>query len=339
MQLLSAIYGEVAWRRRLWYARRPDVRRSLDCPVVSVGSLAAGGSGKTPLAGHVARLMRDFGERPAVLSRGYRRPRPQDGVVLVRDQEAIRAAWDVAGDEPFMLARSLRGVVVLVGADRYLAGRLAERWFGCSVHLLDDGFQHLALERDIDLLVVRLDEPDDARVLPAGRLRERLETARVADALLVPDASAADASALAVRLGVPRAFGVRRRTGELRRAEDGQPVADVAVKALAVAGIARPERFFEDLERAGIVVAARRTYRDHHPYTAADLRDLVGAARVAGADWIVTTEKDLVRLLPLGPPAVPLAWLPLDVSIEPAEGFCDWLVSRLAAARREPGLS
>jgi tetraacyldisaccharide 4'-kinase len=139
----------------------------LSRPVISIGALAAGGSGKTPLTAHVAETLVAMGERPAVLSRGYGRAEPVDGVVVVRDTERVVGALATAGDEPWMLAQALDGVAVVVAADRYLAGRLAETHLGVTVHLLDDGFQHFQLERGTDLLVVSPADLDDPVLLPA----------------------------------------------------------------------------------------------------------------------------------------------------------------------------
>jgi tetraacyldisaccharide 4'-kinase len=372
VQLLSAIYGEIAWRRRLWYVRRSDARRRLMRPVVSVGGLSAGGSGKTPLAAHLARLFLERDERPAVLSRGYGRRDPVDGVVVVRDASAVRAGLDQAGDEPLMLAHALEGAAVLVCPDRYLAGRLAETRLGCTVHVLDDGFQHLALDRDVDLLIVTTDELGDPRVLPAGRLRERVDVARAADALLVPDVSPETAAELASRLGVPRAFALTRHIGGLCRStslghpsassgraepvearaepfdsghpepvdtvrpEPVEPIPSSSVRrVVAVAGIAQPQRFFDDVRHMGINVAETRAYRDHHLYRQRDLDDLRETMRSAGAEWIVTTEKDFVRMRVLELGDLPLAWVRLEVTVEPAEEFRRWLFGRLASARAE----
>ena len=147
LSLISSFYAAAARRRRERYARRPDLRIRLRRPVVSVGNLAVGGRGKTPLVATLARLLLEAGERPAILSRGYGRTRPEDGVVVVRDPDGIRADLARSGDEPLMLARQLPGVSILVSGDRYLAGRLAEHHFGSTVHVLDDGFQHLQLDR------------------------------------------------------------------------------------------------------------------------------------------------------------------------------------------------
>src|SRR6188768_3623822 len=152
--MLSDIYAAIVRRRRERYARRADLRRRLRRPVISVGNLAVGGRGKTPMVAAIARELLAMGERPAILTRGYARTRTEDGVVVVRDPDGIRADLARAGDEPLMLARCLPGASVLVCTDRYLAGRLAEHQFGASVHILDDGFQHLQLDRDIDIVMV-----------------------------------------------------------------------------------------------------------------------------------------------------------------------------------------
>jgi tetraacyldisaccharide 4'-kinase len=154
LRFLSRLYGRAAQSRRAWYGRHPDRVRHLARPVISVGNLVVGGSGKTPVVDTIARLLLAAGEHPVILSRGYGRRRQADGVVVVSDGQSIRVPVEESGDEPQMLARALAGVPVLVSPDRYLAGCLAERRFGCTVHLLDDGFQHVQLARDINLLVM-----------------------------------------------------------------------------------------------------------------------------------------------------------------------------------------
>src|SRR4029079_6398281 len=181
---LSSVYGAAATLRRRWYARDAGRRRRLGRPVISVGNLRVGGSGKTPVVAYLARLLLEWGEQPVVLTRGYARKIPRDGVTVGSDRSSVLADLSTAGDEPLMLARALAGVPVLVSADRYLSGVLSERRFDDSVHLLDDGFQHLELERDVDLLLLSEEDLTD-RPLPGGRLRERLEAARHADAALV----------------------------------------------------------------------------------------------------------------------------------------------------------
>jgi tetraacyldisaccharide 4'-kinase len=335
----------VASARRAWFAGRAHAVRRLPIPVVSVGNLAVGGSGKTPVAAHVARLLLDRGERPAILSRGYGRRVRQDGVLVVSDGTSVLETVERAGDEPFMLAHALPHVPVLVCDDRDLAGQLAWRRLGATVAVLDDGFQHLRLARDLNLLLVSLDDLRD-EVLPAGRLREPLSAARAADAVLVPltdpepdtgrggEAGHAVAKELAARLGVARAFSVRSTPGELRpvTAHPAPPHRDERV--VAVCGVARPQRFLNTLERQGWRVADSLVFKDHHWFTASDLRRIDEAVDVVHAAAVLTTEKDAVRLQALAAaPRTPWWMVPVDVSIEPGAVFADWLASCVRTAR------
>ena len=168
MNLLSAAYGRATSLRRAWYERAPHRARRLGQPVISVGTLVVGGSGKPPLVAALAKRRLAAGERPAILSRGYGRRDAADGIVVVSDGEQVLATPSQSGDEPYMLASTLPGVPVLSSADRYLSGCLAERRFGCTVHLLDDGFQHVQLARDLDLLLMSGEDLDE-RLLPFRR--------------------------------------------------------------------------------------------------------------------------------------------------------------------------
>lgn len=333
--MLSHVYGQAVRWRRSWYARHPQARRRLARPVISVGNLTVGGSGKTPCVAHVTRLLLAEGERPAILSRGYARRVAADGVVVVSDGTRLRADLDRSGDEPLMLARGLPDAAVLVSSDRYLAGRLAERRLGCTVHVLDDGFQHLGLQRDLDLLLLGPRDVDEGQVLPRGRLREPPTAAGAADALIVTGGTETEAEGLAARLGVAQVFTMRGRQELARLVEpSGQPVeGHHEVDAIAVAGIARPDRFFADLRSAGWALRRTITFRDHHAYSTQDVERLAGQVRADGVDLVVTTEKDLMRLLPHRPLPFPLAWVPLTVEVEPADRFESWLTQRLAAAR------
>lgn len=351
MNALSVVYGRIASARRHWYERRPDRRVRLERPVISVGNLTVGGSGKTPLVAALARLLQSRGERPAVLSRGYARRRNPDGVVVAGDGRGAVAPLDECGDEPTMLAGALAGVPVLVCPERALAGQLAVRAFDSSVLLLDDGFQHLPLARDVDLLVVSPEDLDD-RVLPAGRLREPLDAARRADAVLV-HGTAAEASDVAARLGVPAAFAVTRHYQPLYWLGSTTPCgSQCCERVVAVAGIARPRRFFDALAGMRWTVAREIAFQDHHQYSPRDLARVQAAAAEVGATMIVTTEKDAVRVAALGgwvpagdteagrvsqgAPAVAVPWavLPVTSVIEPADAFAAWLAARLESARR-----
>ena len=294
-----------------------------------------GGSGKTPVVAALARLLRQRGERPVILTRGYGRRDTREGVVVVSDGERVLESVERSGDEPQLLARTLPGVPVLVGADRYLAGVFAARHFAATVSILDDGFQHVQLERDVDLLLVSVADLND-RVAPAGRLREPLAAAHLADAVLVAGGEE-EVVAVAEAVKHPTIFRVKSTYGggsglksqdarlQLPEALNLEP--DANRRVVAFAGIARPERFFSALRSLGYDVARELTFADHHWYTARDIGRIQAAARDANATLIITTEKDAVRC------DLDCAVLPMRVDIEPAAEFEPWLMGRL---RRRP---
>ncbi|HET9196530.1 MAG TPA: tetraacyldisaccharide 4'-kinase [Vicinamibacterales bacterium] len=325
MKPLGAIYGGVARFRRSWYDRRPASRIRLPRPVISVGNLVTGGSGKTPVVAAVAAVLCRLGQRPAILSRGYGRSRLAPGIVVVTDGTGPLVPVEQSGDEPQMLARDIRGVPIVVAADRARAGQVAIDRFDSTVLILDDGFQHLRLERKIDLLV--LSSADLAeKLLPSGRLREPVSAASAADAVLAYG-SAADAEQLARRVGVAHSFCVTPRYLPLLALHGVLP-ADKRV--VAVAGIARPQRFFDALRKQGYDVAREFPFPDHHWFTTADVREIEAKVRELGASAVVTTAKDAMRLERYRSGLTsPWAILPLSVFVEPSAEFEAWLVSRL----------
>jgi tetraacyldisaccharide 4'-kinase len=332
--LLSAAYGAAAaWRRR-WYLRHPLRRHRLSRPVISVGSLRVGGSGKTPVVGHLARILIESGERPAVLTRGYARQTARDGVTVVADGVAVRAHVDEAGDEPLMLAHAVPGMIVTVCADRHLAGLLAER-LGATVHLLDDGFQHLALERDADLLLASEDDLTDAP-LPSGRLREDVSAAASADAALVTAGYDTAAQRVARALGIDTAFRVTRSIAapHMVAGEKASVVVPAGSRVFVVSGIARPERFTADIAAAGWHIAGAIAFRDHHRFTNADIRRIEREARAASSAIVLTTDKDAVRLAACELGDLPIASVPLTTGVEPDAQFREWLLERIAVARQ-----
>jgi tetraacyldisaccharide 4'-kinase len=325
---LSAAYGRAALWRRRWYARDPARVRRLARPVVSIGNLRVGGSGKTPVAAYVAALLREAGERPALLTRGYHREQESPGITVVSDGRSLLEPAERAGDEPLLLARTLANVPVLVSRDRYLAGRMAEARFGATVHVLDDGFQHFELGRTVDLLLAGEDDLAQA-VVPAGALREPLAAAASADAVLATTDTADAADRLARALGVSLAFRVTRKLGVPRDIRTSEAVfLPPKASVFVVAAIARPERFVADVISNGWHIAGTMTFRDHHAFTAADVERIETAARAAGTTSILTTEKDAVRLerraLDL-----PFVAVPLLTRVEPEDAFRQWLLDRL----------
>ena len=228
------------------------------------------------------------------------------------------------------------GAGVFVAADRHAAGQLAESKFGATVHVLDDGFQHLRLKRDVDLVVVTPRDLEEEKLLPEGRLREPRETIRRADALLVSGVSLIDARALAAKWGVPKAFTVTRTPAVPRMVEPygTAPRVPRSSPVVAVAGIARPERFLDDLTASGWTIADALIFRDHHRFDRGDVSRIARRVRETGASLVLTTEKDVMRLMSWRPLAFPLAWVPLAVGVEPADDFRLWLRWRLAITAR-----
>lgn len=341
----SRLYG--AYMRR----RRTAIRR-LPLPVVSIGNLTVGGTGKTPLAVDLARRVRALGLSPAVVSRGYRGGGERRGAV-VSDGCRLLQGPQAAGDEPYLIACLLPGVPVVVGRDRCRAGRLAWELFRPDVLILDDGFQHRRLGRDLDLLLLDWRRPfGSGRLLPAGELREPPEALARADAVVVTRAPA-DARALAspaagrilaacARGPVffcrhrPRAAalpgGAALPPSEFPRAP--VPPEWLGRRAFAFSGIARNEEFPPTAAALGFQPAGALAFPDHHRYRPRDVAAILAAARAAGAELLLTTEKDYARLV--GFPAWPLDRVVIGVDIafgRDEEPFAAFLQARLAAAR------
>lgn len=318
--------------RRRRYERRPRQQKHLSKPVISVGNLSVGGTGKSPVVSAIAQWLLDQGQRPAILSRGYGRADQADGVVVVSDGRSIRETIDRSGDEPLMLARQVPGAIVCVSPDRHVAGTLAEH-LGATVHVLDDGFQHLELARNLDILVTTVGEIPNGKVIPVGRLREPMDAASRAQVLVLSDANAGAAAAEAWTLGVSQSCGMQRTLGAPVRlmpdpaGEQGRELTEIEERpveppVLALAGIANPDRFVRALTEAGWHVADTMTFPDHHPYTPADLRAI--AAKAIASDAVVfTTDKDAVRLDPVVEAGLQdrLYRVPLVVEFDPADAL------------------
>jgi tetraacyldisaccharide 4'-kinase len=223
-----------------------------------------------------------------------------------------------------------------------MAAALAESALGCTVLVLDDGFQHTAMTRDVDVVIVTSEDLTDRR-LPFGRLRSPVSDLSRADAVVV-DGPWTEAAATALRGAVSveqtRLFSLSRAIGEARLIEQPDVVLTKTASVVAVAGIARPERFTESLEASGWHVARLLSFSDHHPYDRGDLQQMAKALRATGAAAIVTTEKDAVRLLPLRPLGVPVASVPLTIrltALHPSSAddeFEAWLLQQVRRVRR-----
>ncbi len=292
-----------------------------------------GGRGKTPVTALVARILLDAGERPAILSRGYGRRQRTEHVVVVSDGAHVLADLDRSGDEPLMLARNLPGVAVLVHEIRAMAAAVAERVVGATVHVLDDGFQHASIQRDVDIVIVTADDLSGRR-LPFGKLRSPVSALSDVDAVLIDgDGDDARRRVAGVVARPADVFAVRRSLGVPVALEPDRMPAHDGRRVVAVAGIARPARFFDALRLAGWDIAQVLPFPDHHRYAVADVERIARAARQSAALAVVTTEKDAVRLLPFRPLPIPFLAVPLHVAIEPRDRFRQWLLTRLTEVR------
>ncbi len=312
MNPLSAIYGGVVGARNALYDRGALRARRLQGGVVSVGNLSAGGSGKTPLVMLLGELLKAQGIKFDVLSRGY--GRTSRGVRLV-DPAGLPQEF---GDEPLLIARKLQ-VPVIVGEDRCEAGRFAESRFGAQLHLLDDGFQHRALARDFDIVLVTPQDAND-RLLPGGRLREPLSALRRADAVVLASGASAEAFPVEGKL----VWRVRR----------GLVPQNVPSRPVVFCGIARPQSFVLQLRAAHIEPVAEAFYRDHHAYGEKDVRELLELKRKSEADGFVTTEKDAVNLGGYLAALEPLAVVPVKMELADAANAVDTMLRKIGERKR-----
>lgn len=312
MNLFGSIYGAGVGVRNALYDRGLLHARRLRGPVVSVGNLSIGGSGKTPLVLLLGELLKARKVNFDILSRGYGRRRR--GVALVEPGGASRDF----GDEPLLMARRL-SVPVVVGEDRYQGGVFAENKFGPQLHLLDDGFQHRALARDFDIVLVT---PEDARdrMLPAGRLREPLTSLRRSDVVVLTSGAAPDSFPLNGKM--------------VWRARRGISLKNVPARPVVFCGIARPQNFVLQLRTSGIEPVAEAFYRDHHAYTEGDVRDLLKLRQRSEAEGFVTTEKDAINLGPYLSALEPLAVVPVKMELADAANAVDTMFRTIAQRRR-----
>ena len=307
---LSALYGAVTRTRLSLYQRGTFHTTRLERPVISVGNLTAGGTGKTPLVEWVAKTVAASGKKVCILTRGYRRENPRIEVI-VSDGHAILASPAEAGDEPYLLASNLLGLAAVISnPDRISAGRYAIETFDTECFVLDDGFQHLRLSRDLDIVTIDATNPwGGGRLLPYGRLREPMSALRRADCVVLTRCDQAATEIGALSATVQELLGDRpvfRSTMRAVRAPKREgPVA-------AFCAVGNPQSFFKQVSDSGYELVFERAFTDHHWYTQNDVDDLVRAATRAGATSLLTTAKDAVKLRSL---SFSLPWHVLEIEI------------------------
>jgi tetraacyldisaccharide 4'-kinase len=330
LALPAWVYGAGARLHRALYERGWRRRARLGCKVVSVGNLGVGGSGKTPTAAWLAAALAGRGRKVALATRGFAR-RGREPVCVVSDGQRVLASVAEAGDEPLLLAAHAPGVPVVVGRDRAQAGLRAQAAFAAEVLVLDDGFQHHRLARDVEVLVVDGGLGfGNRRLLPRGPLREPLALLARAHALGVVDGPLPpeDEALAAARAPAAFRFEARRRPAglwPLGGGGAGEPAESLAGRRVGLlSGIANPATLRHSVEALGARVVAERAFGDHHRYRA---RDLAGLS-VDASLW-VTTEKDALKILPRWAGEADLRVLRIELEVADPERLLAWLESRL----------
>ena len=304
---LGALYGAITRARLKLYQKGLLQTEEIGAPVISVGNITTGGTGKTPLVEWVVRTIAREHLRACILTRGYGRANPRERV-LVSDGKEILSDAREGGDEPFLLAEKLKGLAAVVSdADRVAAARWALENLGREVFILDDGFQHLRIKRDLDLVVIDATNPfGGGRLLPRGRLREPTEGLKRADSIIITRADqTAELDGLKLEVerlsgGLPiflsrtRLKGLRPYSGSML--DEGIAIDSSPRPVAAFCAIGNPQAFFSQLINAGHHLVYKKAFADHHSYNQRDVDELVNRATERGAQALLTTEKDAVKL-------------------------------------------
>jgi tetraacyldisaccharide 4'-kinase len=323
---LSLLYGAVTRTRLSLYRRGTFQTTKLDRPVISIGNITTGGTGKTPLVEYVARLIAARGKKVCILTRGYGRKDPHLQVI-VSDGYGVLASPTEAGDEPYLLATKLKGLAAVISsADRIAAGREAIKDFGTECFVLDDGFQHLRLARDLNIVTIDATNPwGGGRLLPHGRLRESIEGMSRADCVVITRCDQVESVSrlreeiLRVTGGKP-IFESHMRMVRVTPLKNGGETLSAPARVAAFCAVGNPVSFFENLRRAGFELAVEKSFPDHHVYSQDEIDSVIKAAKETCADALITTAKDAVKLRALSF-AMPCYVVEIEVAIEDADGF------------------
>lgn len=326
---LSWFYRTVIWIRNYCWTSGIFKQKRLPCPVISVGNIVVGGTGKTPAVAAIAKLLQNEGFQVAVLLRGYRRHSSEE-ITVVSNGEDRLCSREESGDEADMLARQLPNIPIIVGKQRYLTGKAAIDRFKSNVLILDDGFQHRQLARDVDILTIDATQPyGTGALLPIGTLREPISALQRADIILLTRTDAVDSN-------------IAKLKAELNRLAPNTPILEskhqptslywlnhtdkhtkmpienlTNKRLLAVCGIGNPDAFVATLGKYHPEAVELYAFPDHHVYTESDLQKIQYQMQLCGAEWVVTTQKDEQKLVPLST-ELPIVVLAIELVI--AEG-------------------
>ena len=334
LTLPALCYGALLRLRAMAYTAGVFSSRRLPRPVVSVGNLSVGGTGKTPMVALLARRLMARGKRVVVLSRGYGGSL-RGKTAVVADGNHVFLSPVEAGDEPVLLAMSVPGLMVVVGSDRYQAGLLAMERLAPDVFILDDGFQHLRLERDLNILLLDGSRPfGNGLTFPAGLLREPAGAVHRADLVVYTRCEGAPPQGVTEK---PSCGSTHQLTGAIPLS-GGEELSFSGLRhlrAVAFAGIAEPAGFFHSLQREGVQLAATLPFPDHCPYGEQNLAAIVRLKKTSGADYLITTGKDGVKLAPHLDRLGPTYTAGLELRLE-RPALLEEALDRLIATREVP---
>lgn len=345
LSLLGWFYGYMADLRNAFYDRGVFRSHSLGARTISIGNITTGGTGKTPLVAYVAKLLAEKGEKVCILTRGYGRSNPRNRV-LVSDGERVLVDVKTGGDEPIELARKLLGKAIIISdANRVSAANWAREKFGITAFVLDDGFQHRRVRRDLDIVCIDATNPfGNRKMLPAGILREPLHNLERANAIVITKANLSEnienlkseisklnpdcpvfvcANKISSVIELEEFHAKTQRTQE----EDGQKPdreGGCRISAFAFCALGNPNNFFEELRRGNFDLTGSETFRDHHFYTQNNIDKLEHQARQSDAEILLTTAKDAVKLKDLKF-EIPCFVAEIEPEIKDAEAFRELL--------------
>jgi tetraacyldisaccharide 4'-kinase len=322
----SLLYHLICQIRFLFYRFGIFRQKRSSARVISVGNITVGGTGKTPLVIYLARKLRERNRKVAILTRGYRRKNKE--LIELNQETKERMNWQEVGDEPYLLANRLLDVPILVSKRRSLSAERATEKYRSEILLLDDGFQHLELFRNLDIVVIDSTDPfGNGRLLPAGILREPLTSLRRADVFVLTKTEQISGKENLIRTLQtynPKALVVESvyRISGIVNLFEGDSIDQKTLpgkKALIFSGIGNPSSFERTVAQLNVEIVGHRAFRDHFPYREEDILRVGGEASDAGADFIITTEKDSVRIPFIKCPGIPFYVLKIDLEITSQE--------------------
>lgn len=353
----SRLYRKIVETRLFLYRSRFFKQHLLGCPVISIGNLTMGGTGKTPIVEKLARELTEHGRHVAILSRGYKSvPKPLFKRLLARIKQhqdffaprivseggALLLDSRTAGDEPFMLAKNLKKVAVLVDRDRVKSGIYAIEHLGSDLLLLDDGLQYLKLRHRFDIVLIDREAPfGNEFLIPRGTLREPPEHLRRATHIIITKSNGSDLSFLYERIRkfnrTAEIIECAHRPVELCNMITGETLPLNHLKDLKIgvlSGIASPESFEQGLRRLGAELVLTQSYADHHRYSRQEIERFVARCRRRELSMILTTEKDAVRIPRLSNMEVPIYYLRIEIEILKGKEIWDKMVKRFAGEKQ-----